>query len=105
MKDKHEKNELIIERAANGFIVTLPPTALSDTEKAMEKVGEVMTNYVKSISEEADPLLSELQGKKKAPEFKMPTDELSEAENIFVFKTFTEVLAFLADRLDYLMPL
>lgn len=104
MKDKHERNELIIERAANGFIVTLPPNTLSDTERAMEKVGEVMTNYVKSMSDEADPLLAELQGKEKMPEIKMPKDELEEAENIYVFSTFEAVLDFLAMRFDYLMP-
>ncbi len=78
---------IVIERVANGYLVTLPAIGENPMIEAQK---EIIDHAMKS---QRDPLLSGLN----EDEVK-ETEIFPQTENVFIFQEFEQVLAFLSKR-------
>ncbi len=81
-------SHIVIEKVANGFVVTIPS---DDENPALKFQKEIIDHAMKS---QGDPMLKALNDEEHNKEL----EAFPVTENCFIFQEFEQVLAFLSKR-------
>ena len=92
---------ITIDQVSNGWMVRTP--YINNRDEQLERQAQLYENMIKAAKKESDPLLDELQGYSAVPLYTPPpAAKISDLKqpNVSVFKTFPEVLVFLAELMQ-----
>jgi hypothetical protein len=85
---RYTAGTVVIEQVANGFIVTLPPVKSNPYQGLVPQIGQALNSIGKETFEQEEESEEPEQGYDMAP-----------VTNVFIFKTYLQVISFLEKRL------